>query len=106
MARVLVNIPPKVAKGSAFEVRVLIAHPMESGQRHDDGGVAIPRDIIRSFSCTYNDVLVLEADFYPAIAANPFLSFQLRAVESGPVVFTWVDDHGAVGTETAQVVVG
>lgn len=106
MARVLVNIPAKVAKGSVFEVRVLIAHPMESGQRHDDGGALIPRDIIHSFSCSYNGVPVLEADLYPAIAANPFLAFRLRADESGPVVFTWVDDHGAVGTETAQVVVG
>ena len=42
----------------------------------------------------------------PAAPANPFLAFQLLAVESGPVVFTWVDDHGAIGRETAQVVVG
>lgn len=106
MARVLINIPPKVARGSAFEVRVLIAHPMEPGQRRDDMGAIIPRDIIHGFTCTYNGALVLEADLFPAIAANPFLAFRLRAVESGPVVFTWVDDHGAVGTETAQVVVG
>jgi sulfur-oxidizing protein SoxZ len=106
MARVLINVPHKVTAGSSFEVRVLIAHPMESGQRRDDLGRAIPRDIIHSFTCTYNGAVVLEADFFPAIAANPFFSFQLRAKESGPVVFTWVDDHGAVGTETAQVVVG
>jgi sulfur-oxidizing protein SoxZ len=106
MARVLINIPPKVASGSAFEIRVLIAHPMEPGQRRDAAGNVIPRDIIHSFTCTYNGALVLDADLFPAIAANPFLSFQLRAVESGPVVFTWVDDHGTVGTETAQVVVG
>ena len=36
MARVLINIPPKVEAGTSVEVRVLIAHPMESGQRRID----------------------------------------------------------------------
>ena len=38
-------------------------------------GQAIPRDIINSFVCTYNGEEVLRADLFPAIAANPFLSF-------------------------------
>src|SRR3954466_7086212 len=105
MARVLINVPARTAPGATAEVRVLIAHPMESGQRRDDEGRAIPRDIIHGFTCTYDGAVVIEADLFPAISANPFLSFHVRATRTAALVFTWVDDHGAVGTETAQLVV-
>ena len=75
---------------------------MESGQRRDAMGEAIPRDIINSFVCTYNDEEVLRADLFPAIAANPFLSFAVTAHESGTLAMTFTDDHGAVQTETAS----
>lgn len=95
MARPLINVPPSVRRGEVFEVRILIAHPMESGQRRDEVGRPIPREIINSFICTYGGEEVFRADFFPAIAANPFLSFFVRAVESGSIVMTWTDDLGA-----------
>ena len=79
MVRVLINVPKRVKRGEAFDVKLLISHPMESGQRRDAMGQAIPRDIINSFVCTYNDEEVLRADLFPAIAANPFLSFAVTA---------------------------
>ena len=105
MVRVLINVPKQVKRGEAFEVKLLISHPMESGQRRDAMGLAIPRDIINSFVCTYNNQEVLNADFFPAIAANPFLSFAVVAQESGALAMTFTDDHGAVQTETVSVTV-
>lgn len=43
---------------------------MESGFRYTEGGKLIPRDIIRIFTCTYNNVEVFKADFYPGIGAQ------------------------------------
>ncbi|HEY0420544.1 MAG TPA: thiosulfate oxidation carrier complex protein SoxZ [Acetobacteraceae bacterium] len=105
MARVLINLPKAIRRGEPFEVRLLIAHPMESGQRRDPVGAIIPRDIIHHFTCTLNGALVIEAELFPAISANPFLSFTARAEESGELVCTWVDDHGAEGREVVGVTV-
>jgi hypothetical protein len=35
------QVPPNVRKGEAFEVRVLVQHPMETGFRRDMNGRAI-----------------------------------------------------------------
>jgi sulfur-oxidizing protein SoxZ len=103
MVRVLINVPKQVKRGEAFEVKLLISHPMESGQRRDAMGLAVPRDIINSFVCTYNNEEVLRADLFPAIAANPFLSFAVVARESGTLAMIFTDDHGSVQTETVGV---
>ena len=105
MVRVLINVPKRVKKDEAFDVKLLISHPMESGQRRDAMGEVIPRDIINSFVCTYNGEEVLRADLFPAIAANPFLSFSAVAEASGTLVMQFTDDHGKVQTETADVTV-
>ena len=105
MARALLNVPKRIRRGDVFEVKVLISHPMESGQRRDDRGAVIPRDIIHQFSCTYGDELVLRCDLFPAISANPFLSFHVRARDSGTLVFAWKDDQGASHSETLAITV-
>jgi sulfur-oxidizing protein SoxZ len=106
MARTLVNMPSQVKAGEVFDIRVLISHPMESGQRRDDRGQIIPRDIINSFVCTYNGEEVFRAKLFPAIAANPFLSFSAIASESGSIELRWTDDNGSVQTETRAITVG
>jgi sulfur-oxidizing protein SoxZ len=105
MVRVLINVPKRVKRGEAFDVKLLISHPMESGQRRDDVGQPIPRNIINSFACTYNDEEVLRAELFPAIAANPFLAFAVTAQESGTLAMTFTDDRGVVQSETANITV-
>ena len=106
MVRVLINVPKQVKRDEPFDVKLLISHPMESGQRRDAMGQAIPRDIINSFVCTYNSSDVLRADLFPAIAANPFMSFSVVVQESGVLTMAFTDDHGVVQTETANITVG
>lgn len=105
MARAMFNVPKTVRQGELFEVKVLIQHPMESGQRRDDRGGAIPRDIIHAFSCTYNGELVLRAQLHPAISANPFLSFHVLAGKSGVLEFAWQDDQGGSHSESLPITV-
>ena len=92
-------------KGDIVEVKALVSHIMESGQRKDSAGKPIPRKILNKFVATVNGKPVFSADFEPAISANPYIQFKFRAMESGPVVLTWVDDDGSkiVGQEAIKV---
>ena len=106
MARVLLNMKKTAKPGEIVEVKLLISHPMESGQRKDENGQTVPRDIIHTFRCTYNGAEVLHLDLHPAIAANPYLAFSLRAEKSGTVEMSWVDDQGVSGSASAPLEVG
>jgi sulfur-oxidizing protein SoxZ len=92
-------------KGELVEVKALVQHVMETGQRKDASGNTIPRKILNKFTCTVNGKEVFSADFEPAIAANPYIQFKFKATESGSVVLTWVDDDGSkvVGEEQITV---
>ena len=105
MARTLINVPAKAARGEIIEIKTLISHPMESGFRVGFNGALIPRDIITLFVCTYNDEEVFRADLSPAIAANPFISFFTVARDSGTLTFTWTGDNGFAATETTAITV-
>ena len=105
MVRVLINVPKQVKRGEPFDVKLLISHPMESGQRHDDMGQPIPRDIITGFVARYNGEEIFRADLFPAIAANPFLSFHTVATESGTIDFEWTGDNGFHETGSAKITV-
>jgi sulfur-oxidizing protein SoxZ len=105
MARPLINVPPKAKRGEIIEIKTLIAHPMETGFRPGPNGALIPRDIINRFVCTYNGEVVFHADLYPAIAANPFITFTTIATESGTIAFSWTDDEGKTQTELAKITV-
>jgi sulfur-oxidizing protein SoxZ len=105
MARALVNVPKQVKRGEPFEVKILISHPMESGQRRDNKGEKIPRDIINSFVCVHNGEEIMRADLFPAISANPFLSFFAALEESGTLIMSWTDDHGTVQSESVDIAV-
>lgn len=83
----------------------MIAHPMETGYRMGPNGVAIPRRIITRFVCTYDGEEVFAAEFFPAVSANPFVSFSLVASASGAVEFEWTDDEGQTQTASAEIVV-
>ena len=99
-----VRVPKTATKGEVIEIKTLISHPMESGQRKDrKTGELIPRKIINKFVCTYNGEEVFAADFHPAISANPYMAFFIKADESGEVQFTWTDDDGSTYSETAMI---
>jgi sulfur-oxidizing protein SoxZ len=100
------KLDKKQAKaGELIEVKALVSHVMESGQRKDNAGNTIPRKILNKFICTVAGKQVFSADFEPAISANPYIQFKFRAQESGPVVLTWIDDDGStiVGQESITV---
>jgi sulfur-oxidizing protein SoxZ len=105
VARAIVNVPASAHRGEIIEIKALVAHDMETGFRRTQLGALIPRDIITQFVCTYNGAEIFRAEFYPAIAANPYLAFTTRATESGTIVCSWTGDNGYSHTESAAVTV-
>ena len=105
MARTLLNVPKTAKRGEIIKINTLISHIMETGFRHDENGQQVPRDIINLFVCTYNGEEIFRAELFPAITANPFLSFTTVGTESGTLAFSWTDDRGTTQTETAQITV-
>ena len=101
-----IRMPATAKAGEVVEVKTLISHEMESGQRKDAAGQTIPRKIIKEFSVFFNDKLVMKADWHPAISANPYQSFFVRVPESGTFTFKWVDDDGTVYSGEQKVTVG
>jgi len=105
MASALINVPAKAKRGDIIEIKTLMSHIMETGYRRTATGELIPRDIITSFTCRYNGVEIFRADLFPAIAANPFITFFTVATESGKFDFEWIGDQGFGETATASIVV-
>jgi sulfur-oxidizing protein SoxZ len=105
MTRALINVPPKAKRGQVIEIKTLISHTMETGFRPDNMGKPIPRDIITQLTCSYNGEEIFRADLYPAIAANPFVTFHTVASESGTIAFEWTGDNGFHETASAKITV-
>ena len=99
-----VKAPKSVKKGEAFQVKTLISHKMETGLRKNKKtGEKIPRHIINKFICTFNGKEVMSADWLPAISANPYLSFYMKATESGTLELAWTDDKDITVKKTAKI---
>ena len=105
MARTLVTAPRTARRGEIIELRVLIAHPMETGYRPGADGQVLARDLIRRFTCRYDGELVFAADLYAAVAANPYLAFTTVATRSGTLSFSWEGDKGFAQTESVALTV-
>lgn len=105
MSNARIRMPATAKKGEVVEIKTLISHVMETGQRRDSNNQVIARKIINKFVCSYNGKQVIQIDLAPAIAANPFLAFFVTATETGTLEFVWTDDDGAVTKETTKLTV-
>ncbi len=105
MARPLINVPRTAKRGDVIEIKTLVSHVMETGYRYGTNGARIPRNIITDFVCRFNGGEIFRATLYPAIAANPFITFHTVARESGRFTFEWSGDNGFAETATANIVV-
>ncbi len=101
-----VRMPATAKAGEVIEVKTLISHEMETGQRKDSSGQTVPRRIIKKFVATFNGKEVLSADWHPAVAANPYQAFFVKVPETGTFEFSWFDDNGEIYKSAHKVTVG
>ena len=105
MASAMINVPANARRGDIIEIKTLMSHIMEPGYRHKASGEVVPRDIITSFTCRFNGNEIFRADLFPAVAANPFLTFFTTVTESGKFEFEWTGDQGFSETASASITV-
>ncbi|RJG05691.1 thiosulfate oxidation carrier complex protein SoxZ [Noviherbaspirillum cavernae] len=92
------------ATGDVVEVKVLIRHDMETGQRKDSSGKAIPAHFIQTLVAKCNDKVVLDAQMGTSVSKDPFLSFKFKGGNKGDkIAVTWVDNKGDTRTDEAVV---
>ena len=91
-------------KGDTTDVKVLMNHPMETGQRKDPQGQLIPAHFIQTVTVTLNDKHVMEADLSQGVSKNPFLGFRIKGAKAGDKIsVTWVDNTGDKSSGTAAI---
>jgi sulfur-oxidizing protein SoxZ len=82
-------------QGDVADVKVLMNHPMETGQRKDAGGALVPTHFIQQVTATMNGKVVLDAQWSQAISRNPFLGFRVKGARSGDkITVVWADNKG------------
>ena len=88
------KLPKQAKKGDVIEIKTLMPHIMESGQRKDKDGKTIPRNIINTFEAKFAGKTVFTAKLYSGISANPYLAFFMKVPGPGEIEFSWLDDAG------------
>lgn len=92
------------AKDGVVDVRVLMAHEMETGQRKDASGNVVPAWFISDVTASLNGKEVMKAHWGPAISKNPYLQFKIKGGKAGDkVTVSWVDNKGDKRTDEATV---
>ena len=94
-------------EGDICNVKVLMNHPMETGQRRDPKtGQLVPAHYIQNVTASLNGRLVMDAQWSQAISKNPFFGFKVKGARSGDrITVAWVDNLGDKSSTDAVVVV-
>lgn len=90
--------------GGIVDVKVLMSHIMETGQRKDANGNTVPAHFIQGVTATCNGKVVMQAQWGPAVSKDPFVNFKFKgAVKGDKVSVTWTDNKGDSRTDEAVI---
>ena len=93
-----------ILQGDTADVRILMLHPMETGQRKDAQGEIVPLHFIQSVVVTHNGKSVLDAQWSQAVSRNPFLGLRVKGAKAGDRIgVTWTDIKGDKRTDEVAV---
>lgn len=77
------------------DIRVLMTHPMETGQRKDADGKLVPMHFIQNVTLKVNGKTVVEGQTSQAVSRNPVFAFRVKGGNKGDKVeASWVDNQG------------
>ncbi len=82
-------------QGEITDIRILMQHPMETGQRKDEKGDAVPVNFIQTFSVLHNGKLLIDGQLNTSISKNPLFAFKARGIKAGDkLTVAWNDSAG------------
>ncbi len=94
-------------KGDVADIRVLVAHPMETGQRRDAAGSLVAAHFIQSITVTHNGKPVYDGQWSQAVSRNPVFAVRIKGARVGDkVVVSWTDNKNDKRTDEVSVAAG
>lgn len=91
-------------KGDICDIKVLMSHPMETGQRKDTAGATIPPHFIQTLSVAINGKVVVDGQTGTSVSRNPVFGFKVKGAKAGDkVTVKWTDNKGDSRTDEATV---
>jgi sulfur-oxidizing protein SoxZ len=92
------------SSGDVTEVKVLMRHDMETGQRKDASGAVVPPHFIQNLVAKHNDKTVLDMLMGTSVSKDPFLSFKFKGGAKGDKVSViWTDNKGDSRTDEGTI---
>jgi len=77
------------------DLRVLMSHPMETGQRKDADGKLVTMHFIQSVVVKVNGRTVVDGQISQGVSRNPVFSFRIKGGAKGDKIeVSWVDNQG------------
>lgn len=95
-------------QGEITDIRILMQHPMETGQRKDPAsGKMVPAHFIQTFLVSANGKPLIEGQTNTSVSRNPMLAFKVRGLKTGDkLVVSWRDNKGEQRSDEAVVGAG
>ena len=91
-------------KGDTADIRVLMSHAMETGQRKDNAGNTVPAHYIQSITVDVGGKRVIQGQTSTSVSRNPVFGFKVKGAKAGDkVVINWVDNKGDKRTDEATI---
>lgn len=91
-------------KGDIAEIRVLMSHAMETGQRKDNDGKTVPAHFIQTIAIALNGKTVVAGQTATSVSRNPVFGFKVKGAKAGDkVTVSWVDNKGDKRSDEATV---
>lgn len=86
------------------DVKILMSHPMETGQRKDADGKLVPVLFITKVVVTCKGAEVLNADWGPSVSKNPYIALRFQGAAAGDkIAVTWTDTAGDTRTDEVAI---
>lgn len=82
-------------RGEIADIRILMPHPMETGQRRDEQGTGVAAQYIQTFAVSLNGRAMIEGQLNTSISKNPLFAFKARGIKPGDRIgVNWTDNTG------------
>lgn len=82
-------------QGEIADIRILMQHPMETGQRKDEKGETLPINFIQTFSVLHNGKPLIDGQLNTSVSKNPLFAFKAKGIKAGDkLTVSWKDNLG------------